>query len=621
WAAQAALYHYYGIGKCKLDKKVFGVFNHVIEDKQSLLFKGFDDGFMAPHSRMTQISQEDLDKKDDLVILSSSEDAGIYALSSRNGRRLFITGHPEYDEHTLLKEYLRDKAKGIDINIPKNYYPNDDETKNPVVTWRSHAYLLYSNWLNYYVYQTTPYDLKRLPEYLGKKISDSEEEKLKSANAVHKVFKTENNKKYVILSASLNKMQSEKIFGDLYDNTLNPEIPVIGTDYKAYDGIIKTRKMIIGLLGYGTIGKGVYDIVLKRDDMEVKYVFDRRDIPELGSKLTHDIDEIINDNEIDTVIELIGGMEPARTYIERALNKGKNVVTANKMMMASNYLNLSSLAQEKDTMLCYTAAVGGAIPWIINLDRASRVDSVTQISGIVNGTTNYILSSMHSKKWSFDYALEQAQMFGYTESDPSADIDGTDICNKAILSANIAFGIDILHDEVPVFGIRSVRDEDIVNAEALGYRLKIFANAIKKGQDASIWIEPVMVSEGSIEAGVNDNYNLVSFHTDVTGKESFYGQGAGRYPTASNVVQDCVDIIYGRKLLYNESMTRAKITNDIEYKYYVRCSTSDSFINSIVEKKENGYYITRLVSVRRMHEWAKRKKETDNIFFASIRNE
>lgn len=622
WAAQAALYHYYGIGKYKLDKKVFGVFSHVIENKQSLLFKGFDDGFMVPHSRMTQILRKDIEKEDNLVILASSDEAGIYAISSKNGRRLFITGHPEYDKDTLEKEYLRDKSKGIMISIPSNYYPYDDVTKKPAVTWRAHAYLLYSNWLNYFVYQTTPYDLKRLSEYAEKRnIDASIENKIsKNHNAQQKVIKTENNKKYVILSASSNNVQSEKIFGDLYDNTLNPEMPVISTDYKSYDGIIRARKMVIGLLGYGVVGKGVFDLISKREDMEIKYVFDRNEISSLGNKLTHDIDDIINDDEIDTVIELIGGMEPARTYVERALNKGKNVVTANKKMMASHYSNLSSLAQDEDTMLCYTAAVGGAIPWIINLDRASRVDSVTQISGIVNGTTNYILSSMHSKKWSFEYALNQAQKLGYAESDPSSDIDGADICNKAILSANIAFGIDIKHEEVPVFGIRSVREEDIVNAEALGYQLKIYANAIKNGSDTSIWIEPVFIPRGSIEAGVQDNFNLVSYYTEVTGKESFYGQGAGRYPTASNVVQDCIDIIYGRKLLYNDSMTKANITNDIEYRYYVRCSKSDSFINSVAEKSESGYFITRPVSVRRMHEWAKKDNEKGNIFFASIRD-
>jgi homoserine dehydrogenase len=354
--------------------------------------------------------------------------------------------------------------------------------------------------------------------------------------------------------------------------------------------------------------------------MEIKYVFDRKDIPELGSKLTHDINFILEDSEIDTVIELLGGVEPAFGYAEKALTCGKNLVTANKMMMASHYGSLSSLAREKDAMLCYTAAVGGAILWIVNLDRASRVSQINEISGIINGTTNYILTAMHSRKLSFRYALAEAQKLGYAEADPSSDIDGIDICNKCVLSANIAFGIDIPQEEVQVFGIGSVNESDIKNAEAMGYRIKMFADAIRNGEGLNIWVEPVFVPHDSMEASIHDNFNLVSFVSELTGKESFYGQGAGRYPTASNVVQDCVDIIYGRKLLYNEVMIKAKIANNIKYRYYVRCDF-DEFIMQIEEQRGDGYIITKPVCVHEIHEWAKRNKDDQKLFFASIRKE
>lgn len=162
WGAQAALYYHYGIQKYDLKKKLFGVFKHKVERKTSMLFRGFDDEFYVPHSRHTQILREDIEKVPELRILSSSEEAGIYAVSTDNGKQFFITGHSEYDCDTLKKEYLRDKAAGLPIDIPKNYFPNDDDTKEPICTWRSGANLIYSNWLNYYVYQTTPYDINSI---------------------------------------------------------------------------------------------------------------------------------------------------------------------------------------------------------------------------------------------------------------------------------------------------------------------------------------------------------------------------------------------------------------------------------------------------------------------------
>lgn len=162
WGAQAALYYHYGINKVLLEKKLFGVFPHIIERKTSILMRGFDDTFMVPHSRHTTIRREDVEAHPELKILASSEEAGIYAIITDKGRQVFITGHSEYDARTLENEYLRDKKAGLPIEVPKNYYPNDDDTRDPLVTWRSHANLLYSNWLNYFVYQTTPYDLKEI---------------------------------------------------------------------------------------------------------------------------------------------------------------------------------------------------------------------------------------------------------------------------------------------------------------------------------------------------------------------------------------------------------------------------------------------------------------------------
>ena len=162
WGAQAGLYYHYGIQKYPLKEKLFGVFPHIVERRSNMLFRGSDDVFMVPHSRHTTVRREDVEKVPALKILSTSPEAGIYALSTESGRQIFITGHSEYDARTLEQEYLRDKAKGLPIAVPKNYYPDDDDTQPPRVTWRSCANLLYSNWLNYFVYQTTPYDLGEL---------------------------------------------------------------------------------------------------------------------------------------------------------------------------------------------------------------------------------------------------------------------------------------------------------------------------------------------------------------------------------------------------------------------------------------------------------------------------
>ena len=169
WGAQAGLYYHYGIGKYPLPEKLFGVFPHQADYKRAILLRGFDDEFWAPHSRHTTIRREDVEAVPGLKILASSAQAGVYAVMNKEGRQIFITGHAEYDPETLKGEYLRDKALGLPIRVPENYFPNDDDTKDPIVRWRGHANLLFSNWLNYFVYQTTPYDIMSIGDEEEKK--------------------------------------------------------------------------------------------------------------------------------------------------------------------------------------------------------------------------------------------------------------------------------------------------------------------------------------------------------------------------------------------------------------------------------------------------------------------
>ena len=164
WGAQAGLYYHYGIRKKQLPEKLFGVFPHKADYKRAILLRGFDDEFWVPHSRHTTVLREDIEKVPELKILASSEESGVYAIATKGGKQIFITGHSEYDPRTLESEYLRDKKLGLPISVPQNYYPDDDDTKDPIVRWRGHANLLFSNWLNYFVYQTTPYDIMSIGE-------------------------------------------------------------------------------------------------------------------------------------------------------------------------------------------------------------------------------------------------------------------------------------------------------------------------------------------------------------------------------------------------------------------------------------------------------------------------
>ena len=168
WGAQAGLYYHYRINKYALKKKMFGIYKHTLNNPKNKLFRGFDEVYNAPHSRYTEIKKEDIDKVDDLEILSESEEAGVYVVASKNVKQIFVTGHSEYDKNTLKKEYTRDKEKGLEIGVPINYFKNDDPNLEPIVTWKSHAHLIFSNWLNYCVYQETPFELLNCKIYLPK---------------------------------------------------------------------------------------------------------------------------------------------------------------------------------------------------------------------------------------------------------------------------------------------------------------------------------------------------------------------------------------------------------------------------------------------------------------------
>ncbi len=355
--------------------------------------------------------------------------------------------------------------------------------------------------------------------------------------------------------------------------------------------------MVIGIMGFGTIGVGVYEMAKSRADMEVRRVLDIREvgIPEL----THRAEDLFEDPAIDTVVEVMGGLHPAYEFVKAALEAGKNVVTANKYLVATYYDELIALAKAKGVAFRCTAAVGGGIGWLTALERVRRLEPVKAVEGIMNGTTNYILSNMTDQGLAFDTVLSEAQALGYAEADPSADIDGLDVKHKLILSANISFDVSLDMSAVPAFGIRHITDADVKNFKARGYTCKLLGAAKQENGKVAAYVQPTLFAESSLTASVPTNFNLITYDTEWTGKMSFYGQGAGRYPTAANVVQDCIDILGGVQAFYAKAAEKAVLSNEIaSYRYYLR--TTSPKAEAVKAEDWNGAVLTKPMTVAEM---------------------
>jgi len=377
--------------------------------------------------------------------------------------------------------------------------------------------------------------------------------------------------------------------------------------------------MKIALMGFGTVGKGVFDILLEKGDMTVKYVLDKRELPEVTqAKVTADLGEILSDPEVDTVIELIGGMHPAYEFVTASLKAGKNVVTANKLLVSMHYGELVRLAIENKVSFRFSAAAGGGIPWLVNLARAHRVSRLSQVSGIMNGTTNYILDAMQTLGQEFSAALSEAQRLGFAEADPSSDIDGLDTRHKTTLSANIAFGVALEDEKVDAFGIRTVKKTDIETACEKGFCLKLIGKACRVGEGRAVaaWVEPTLVPADTPEGNIHGCDNIIMFEGSHIGKTHFIGAGAGRYPTGYAVAQDVVDISLGLGGLYNTSLEETAVANEKEaHRYYVRTDFSDPFWENLKKTPFGEGFETEKVSVRDMHDFAARAKEAGKEIF------
>ncbi len=361
--------------------------------------------------------------------------------------------------------------------------------------------------------------------------------------------------------------------------------------------------MKIGLLGFGVVGRGVYEITASRSDMQVARVLCLEAITLPDAEVTQDYSTILNDASIDTVVEAMGGLHPAYEFVRAAMEAGKNVVTSNKALVATFYDELLPLAERMGVKFRCTAAVGGGIGWLSELERVRRVETVKLVGGIMNGTCNYILDSMTRLGLDYGEALRQAQSLGYAEANPATDVEGTDTWHKLILSANVAFGVSLDRESVPAAGISHISAADVAAFKDHGYVCKLVSTGKNNGDRCAAYVQPTLFPAGALEAAVPANFNLITLDGDVSGRQSFYGQGAGRYPTAYNVVQDCVSFRSGKGFYcpYGEKMP---IDNSEKRIFYVR-GEADAWLTEHTAETWGGAVITRPVSVDAMHAWLK----------------
>lgn len=362
----------------------------------------------------------------------------------------------------------------------------------------------------------------------------------------------------------------------------------------------------IAVLGHGTVGSGVVEVLTKNSEsinkragepIEIKKILDLRDfdVP-YSDKFTKDFSEIENDPEIKIVVECMGGCTFAYDYAKRALLAGKSVVTSNKEMVAEKGYELLTIAKEKNLNFLFEASVGGGIPIIRPLSQCMAANEVSEIAGILNGTTNYILTRMINEGASFEDCLKTAQELGYAERDPSADVDGHDACRKICILASLAFGRHVYPDSVKTEGIRNITSDDVKYCAAWGGAIKLIGRVVMN-EDGKVFINvaPRFVPHCCQLSTIDDVFNGILVRGDATGDVVFYGRGAGKLPTASAVVADvidCVKHIKARKYLYWEDAAPGMVANpdDEPCRMYIRASGDNAVVNEICGNVE---YINR----------------------------
>lgn len=359
--------------------------------------------------------------------------------------------------------------------------------------------------------------------------------------------------------------------------------------------------MKIAVLGFGTVGSGVYELV--RDNKEIisknageevstKYILDIRDFSDRpdAQLFTKNFDDIVNDDEVSIVVETIGGLEPAFTFSKKALEKGKTVITSNKELVATHGNELIDLAIKNGAKYLFEASVGGGIPIIRPLFHCIVSNQIEGVSGILNGTTNYILTKMFKNGESFEAALLAAQQNGYAERDPSADVDGHDTCKKICILSSIISGKSVDFKNVYTEGISKITLEDTKYAQEMGYSIKLIGECKRKNSDnLEVHVAPMLVSKEKMLSAIEDVYNGIVVNGGVTGDTMNYGRGAGKMPTASAVVADVVEAVKNQTVSYMRPWEKAEKNIVINHNEYVR-----SFF---VRVKSEGYDKTVLSKI------------------------
>jgi len=346
----------------------------------------------------------------------------------------------------------------------------------------------------------------------------------------------------------------------------------------------------IAIMGHGTVGSGVMEVFLKNKDsiaqkagepIIVKKILDKRSFADLPYRdlFTMDPEEILDDPEIKVVVEVMGGVEPAYTYVKRALTGGKHVVTSNKELVAEHGAELLRIAKEYDVNFFFEASVGGGIPIIRPLNQCLAANEISEIVGILNGTTNYILTQMRLHGKTFEEALSDAQRMGYAERDPSNDIDGYDAARKIAILASIAFNRAVNYKDVYTEGISTITRTDMIYAEEMERAIKLIARCKDEGDKILAMVAPFMIPKTSPLATVDDSFNAILVRGDVIGDVMFYGMGAGKLPTASAVVADVIDAVKHlktrKKEIWGEENCEVIDIGEVRSRFFIRVAYND----------------------------------------------
>ena len=349
--------------------------------------------------------------------------------------------------------------------------------------------------------------------------------------------------------------------------------------------------MKIAIFGFGTVGSGVYDVINMNSELitkragkpiEIKYVLDLRDFPgnPVENVLVHDVDIILNDPEVKIIAEVMGGMKPAYDYTKRALLAGKSVCTSNKELVAAHGAELIEIAKQNNCDYYFEASVGGGIPIIRSLCDSLVGDDIVEIKGIVNGTTNYILSRMGEDGLAFDAALKEAQDNGFAERDPAADIEGIDAQRKTAILASLAAGSQVDCDDIPTEGICDITAEDIACAKGLGAKIKLLASIRRDDEKVSAMVAPFLVFESCQLYHVNGVFNGILVTGNATGEVMFYGKGAGKLPTAGAVAGDIIEAAkyYGlpSDIIWSKEKANMAAKGSTTGRFYVRMNESEA---------------------------------------------